>query len=440
LKNESLIQVHAKWILSGEHAVLRGSPALVFPLKSKSLKVFIEEANELNVQFKGTMGSDLELLFWGVLEKAMQKVSKNNSDLKKKFIFDNEIPIGAGLGASASLCVAVGRILNQQGWVADSDLYEVCRDLENLFHGESSGVDIAVAMSGEGIKFIRNGERKPVRMNWRPQLFVSYSGKRGVTMECIRKVKSLMSADAKLGQQLDQQMVQSVEFCQRALACGEAEGLRLLKQGMDLALDSFEQWGLAKPMVPRNPYTNQRWSTAQLLHIFHELHTQMGRRGKSLPSFLIKYVESGYCVRKFLEINSLELGIQAAIRFFKTADSDAIRIELLYEMFQQVYQVHNMRIYRLIKARLCLDSLQKEWESLILNKWIHDNYGYSPQYMWRDTLEQNLSIEQLIHKTNLYMPRPNVQQSESSFAILLGVVIPLPEPLPESSDGGESVS
>jgi len=203
---------------------------------------------------------------------------------------------------------------------------------------------------------------------------------------------------------------------------------------------SFEQWGLAKPMVPRNPYTNQRWSTVQLLHIFHELHTQMGRRGKSLPSFLIKYVESGYCIRKFLEINSLELGIQAAIRFFKTADSDAIRIELLYEMFQQVYQIHNMRIYRLIKARLCLDSLQKEWESLILNKWIHDNYGYSPQYMWRDTLEQNLSIEQLIHKTNLYMPRPNVQQSESSFAILLGVVIPLPEPLPESSDGGESVS
>jgi hypothetical protein len=203
---------------------------------------------------------------------------------------------------------------------------------------------------------------------------------------------------------------------------------------------SFEQWGLAKPMVPRNPYTNQRWSTVQLLHIFHELHAQMGRRGKSLPSLLIKYVESRYCVRKFLETNSLELGIQAATRFFKTTDSDAIRTELLYEMFQQVYQIHNMRIYRLIKAKLCPDFLQKEWESLILNKWIHDNYGYSPQYMWRDTLEQNLSIEQLIHRTNLYMPRPNAQQSESSFAILLGVVIPLPEPLPESSDGEESVS
>ena len=28
------IKIHAKWILAGEHAVVRGGPALVFPLKS----------------------------------------------------------------------------------------------------------------------------------------------------------------------------------------------------------------------------------------------------------------------------------------------------------------------------------------------------------------------------------------------------------------------
>jgi mevalonate kinase len=249
LINDSVIKVHAKWILSGEHSVLRGSPALVFPLKSKSLNVTIEDSTELNVQFKGSLGSDLELLFWGVLEKAMHRVGKNNSDLRKKIVFESEIPIGAGLGASASLCVAVGKILNKQGWIKDIDLYETCRDLENLFHGESSGVDIAVALSGEGLKFVRNGERSPIKMNWRPRLYVSYSGKRGVTMECIRKVKSLMAADPALGKKLDQQMTQSVELCERALALDEAEGLKVLKQGMDLALDSFEQWGLTRGSV-----------------------------------------------------------------------------------------------------------------------------------------------------------------------------------------------
>ena len=40
-----------KWILAGEHAVLRGSPALVFPLKERSLffkHEFISQVEEAN--------------------------------------------------------------------------------------------------------------------------------------------------------------------------------------------------------------------------------------------------------------------------------------------------------------------------------------------------------------------------------------------------------
>jgi mevalonate kinase len=58
-----------------------------------------------------------------------------------------------------------------------------------------------------------------------------------------------MAADPALGKKLDQQMTQSVELCERALALDEAEGLKVLKQGMDLALDSFEQWGLTRGSV-----------------------------------------------------------------------------------------------------------------------------------------------------------------------------------------------
>jgi hypothetical protein len=198
---------------------------------------------------------------------------------------------------------------------------------------------------------------------------------------------------------------------------------------------SFEQWGLAKPMAPRNPYTNQRWSFPQLLHIFQELQRNMGTRGKTLPSLLVHFIEARYCLRTFLKQNILQLGIDAAHRFFQSSDSDEIRREILFEMFQQVYQTHNMRMYRSVLAKQYTTTLQQEWERLIQNKWLHDNYSYSPDYMWRDTIEQHSSIEQLITKTTRYMRHVIVQQNP--IAILISVAIPLGEPLPESSNGEE---
>jgi mevalonate kinase len=248
MNNESF-KVYAKWILAGEHSVLRGVPALVFPLKSKALSVTLQKAPELSVRFAGSHGNDLELIFWGILEKALQKVDKSPSDLKKIIELNHDIPIGAGLGASATLCVAVGKILQNENWIAAEALYDFCRDLENVFHGESSGVDIAVSLSGGGIKFQRSQGVLPVEFVWKPHLYVSYSGKRGVTLECIRKVKNLIQKDPAAGDFLDGQMNLSVDLCKKALLENPERGYELLKQGMDLAGDCFEKWGLASGAV-----------------------------------------------------------------------------------------------------------------------------------------------------------------------------------------------
>ena len=81
-------------------------------------------------------------------------------------------------------------------------------------------------------------------MNWKPKWYVSYSGKRGVTLECVNKVKDLLARDPEKGLKIDQQMRTAVELAEKSLQMNESEGLELMKQSMHLAKDCFDQWGL----------------------------------------------------------------------------------------------------------------------------------------------------------------------------------------------------
>ena len=165
-----------KWILAGEHSVLRGSPALVFPLKSRILKFLFRPdplARELKLKSDGPIGKELELLFWGVFKKALEMKNQSNDPFKGEVFIQSEIPLGAGLGASASLCVATTRWFQSMGLVSESEKHEFARELENMFHGESSGVDIAVVTEETGLRFLKQGPRSFLAPSWKPLLFIS---------------------------------------------------------------------------------------------------------------------------------------------------------------------------------------------------------------------------------------------------------------------------
>lgn len=236
-----------KWILAGEHAVLRGSPALVFPVKSSYLSMqFIPNStdSDLELELEGPHGEEIRLLFWGVLENSLKRLKIDRSGVRGRFKLFSNLPVGAGLGASAALCVLIGKWCALQGWVETEQVYEFARSMEDLFHGESSGVDIAVALSGEGLKFHRSGERQTLKMNWRPLWYLSYSGSRGVTSDCVKKVKALFETDPLTAQQLDEKMRFAVELAEKALSLNEDEGFPLLKRSMDEAEECFRRWGL----------------------------------------------------------------------------------------------------------------------------------------------------------------------------------------------------
>lgn len=243
-----------KWILAGEHTVLRGGKALVFPLKSQFLdwRFYPESSGGLEVIIPKGYPSEFKLLFWSVFEKACQIKELNPRDFSGRLEMKAEILVGSGLGASATLCVALTRWFHQLGIVRKDEMFVFAKILEDVFHGESSGVDVAVVLSESGLIFKRGHEPLEFHAKWQPQWYLSHCGEKGITKECVQKVKSIGDKDPQKLQRLDEQMKESVELCYQSLLSNAETGFQGLVQALQKAEHVFEEWGLITPALDQH--------------------------------------------------------------------------------------------------------------------------------------------------------------------------------------------
>ena len=255
---------HGKWILAGEHAVLRGHPALVFPIHDKKLILQYHTSNAaLTVEFVGEQDADMVALFWKVLEHGLQLLSRRASVVPTKGDYlqaeplvdqsqqallghiqlQSNIPIGVGMGASAALCVAISRWFVSQDLIKSQDTQPFAQELEHLFHGQSSGLDIAGSAANGGIYF-QQSKTHPIQQTWEPNWSLSYCGEIGMTSPCIKQVQLLWQNNPTQAARIDQQMHQSVLDAKTALEKPEPDSLQKLAQAINTARDCFQQWGL----------------------------------------------------------------------------------------------------------------------------------------------------------------------------------------------------
>jgi mevalonate kinase len=239
-----VIETPAKVIVAGEHAVMRGAPALVLPLKSLTLKLYCNYETANHAQFQS---SQSEVAFFGVLEQALKSLKRTRDEIRFSMRVENSIPLGSGLGASAALCATVAKLMTELGWLSEEEQIAFGRELENIFHGESSGVDVAAVLSDSPLVYQKNHLIEKLNFKWKPRWAISYSGARGVTKDCIAVVSKLRTKDLPFANEIDEQMKFATKGIVNQLSADFTEdSISKLATHINLAADCFEKWGLVQ--------------------------------------------------------------------------------------------------------------------------------------------------------------------------------------------------
>jgi mevalonate kinase len=235
-------ETSGKWILSGEHAVIHNRHAIAFPLPDKKMRLTWTAREESS--FVSQNPPELA----GIIEETLiHGADLANIPIPKywgSFQISSNIDIGYGLGSSAAICVLAARWFINRGYISQAKLLPFATLLENNFHSNSSGLDIAVVVTERPILFSRPAGIKALNLTWRPKLYLSSSGIVGKTSDAVKQVQN---ANSKI---LYDRMESATTICLKTLTEDFSDqSLGRLAQGIDTARECFKDWGLiTKPL------------------------------------------------------------------------------------------------------------------------------------------------------------------------------------------------
>jgi mevalonate kinase len=207
-------RAHAKAILLGEHAVVAGAPALVAGLPAGMVARDGGEADALCVAvspwgFGATAdpAGEEPAQALAALDDALAGAGLSPRDRARRVTVEAAVPARAGLGSSAALAIAVGRLLASRAGRDDLWAPERSASLadgsEAVFHGRPSGVDAAVAAAGGVGMFRRPHGFARLQLSAPLHLVVADGGDRPPTSEMVRRVRERCEKDAEARRRLE---------------------------------------------------------------------------------------------------------------------------------------------------------------------------------------------------------------------------------------------
>jgi len=143
----------SKILLFGEYSILNGSSALAIPLENFFGKWIAEGGPEINRKALSAFSKFLVSKNFDFLD-----TDKFVSDLQQGLNFDSNIPIGYGMGSSGSVSAAIYfSYRNNPSDQKVSTYRDHLSQMENFFHGNSSGLDPLVSFLNKAILKTQDG-------------------------------------------------------------------------------------------------------------------------------------------------------------------------------------------------------------------------------------------------------------------------------------------
>ncbi len=224
-----------KIILFGEHSAVYGYPAIAIPLKDLRITAIIEESVSDIIEENDQEKKDK-------IRKSLD-TARELLGINKKFRIKliSKIPIGAGLGSSAALNVALLRALKQD--ITAEKTSEVAYEMEKIYHGTPSGIDTTVSAYEKPIFFIKM--QKPEFIEVKPlNLVIANTGDRVPTKQVVAEVRERKEKEPEKYSKLMEEMGKIAVEAKSQLKEGSDEAIgKLMNRNQDL----LEQIGVSSP-------------------------------------------------------------------------------------------------------------------------------------------------------------------------------------------------
>ncbi|MGZ3689090.1 MAG: mevalonate kinase family protein [Bdellovibrionota bacterium] len=240
--------VPGKWVLTGEHAVIRGQTAIALPLADRSLFLQFRPHHQDHLS---VIPNDAEVVLRELIEAFAEKWEAEGRSFRRPhgtLGIQSTIPIGAGLGSSAALCVAFSRWIGTSMNLPESEWTGLATQLEHRFHGRSSGMDVAVISANTPISFTRERGATALGIRKLPKFTFHDTGLRCRTSECVVRVERFREDFPTRAMELDEAMGAASRLAMEGLfrydAGSHDEGLVRIGNAMRQAQECFLSWEL----------------------------------------------------------------------------------------------------------------------------------------------------------------------------------------------------
>jgi mevalonate kinase len=190
-----------KIILFGEHAVVYGRPAIAIPVFEVSSKCTVVAQPQTSQNRVEIIAPSINLKCNLSALNPQNFIRKTTNLVLETLNIDHipsceiriqsTIPVGGGLGSSASVTISIARALSifLGHPLNDVQINSIAFEVEKLHHGTPSGIDNTVITYGKPVYFIKGSPIETLHLEYELTFIIADSGIKASTAKAVKTVR-----------------------------------------------------------------------------------------------------------------------------------------------------------------------------------------------------------------------------------------------------------